>query len=36
MRDFLNAAFPWIFGGFAIAIILSYGNSKKKTQDNKE
>lgn len=30
MRDFLNAAFPWVFGGFAIAIILSYGNSKKK------
>lgn len=36
MGDFLNAAFPWIAGGIAIAIILTYGNSKKKKQDNKE
>jgi hypothetical protein len=35
MRDFFNAAFPWVAGGVAIAIILSYGNSKKKKQDNK-
>lgn len=35
MRDFFNAAFPWIAGGIAIAIILAYGNSKKKKQDNK-
>jgi predicted ferric reductase len=36
MKDFLNAAFPWIAGGIGIAIILTYGNSKKKPQDNKE
>jgi hypothetical protein len=31
MKDFLNAAFPWIAGGIGIAIILTYGNSKKKS-----
>lgn len=36
MGDFLRAAFPWVAGGTAIAIILAYGNSKKKSQENKE
>lgn len=36
MRDFLNAAFPWVDGGLAVAIILAYGNSKKKMQNNKK
>jgi hypothetical protein len=35
MREFFNAAFPWVAGGFALAIILTYGNSKKKKQDDK-
>lgn len=36
MVEFLQAAYPWIAGGLAIAIILAYGNSRKKKQDNKE
>lgn len=36
MGDFFNAAFPWIVGGIAIAIILTYGNSKRKEQNDKE
>jgi hypothetical protein len=36
MGDFFNAAFPWIAMGFAVAIILTYINSKKKKQDDKE
>lgn len=30
LGDFLNSAFLWVAGGIAIAIILTYGNSKKK------
>jgi hypothetical protein len=36
MADFVNAAFPWIAMGFAVAIVLTYRNSKEKMQDNKE
>jgi hypothetical protein len=28
--DFLKASFPWVAGGAVIAIILTYGKSKKK------
>lgn len=35
MSDFLIAAFPWVAGGTVIAILLTYGNTKKKKQDNK-
>lgn len=28
--DFINTAFPWVVGGIAIAIIMTYGNRKKK------
>lgn len=36
MADFCKAAFPWIAGGIAIAIILAYGNSKDKMKNNKK
>jgi len=35
MRDFFSAAFPWIAAGCAIAIILAYGNSKTKKDNDK-
>lgn len=36
MVDFAKAAFPWVAGGIAIAIILAYGSSKQKKQDDKK
>ena len=36
MADFASTAFPWIALGIAVAIILSYMNSKEKRQDNKQ
>jgi hypothetical protein len=30
--DFINAAFPWVAGGIAIAIIITYGNLKKEKE----
>lgn len=36
MRDFFNAAFPWIAGGIAVAVILTYGNSKKKRKSDND
>lgn len=35
MEDFLSAAFPWVATGFAIAIILTYSDSKTKKQNDK-
>lgn len=32
MVDFVKSAFPWVVGGIAIAIILTYRNSKMKKQ----
>jgi hypothetical protein len=36
MGDFFNAAFPWIAMGVSIAIIITYINSKKKTNNEEE
>ncbi len=36
MADFLNAAFPWIVIGLAVAIFISYRSSKEKKQYKKE
>lgn len=32
MRDFFNAAFPWIIMGLVVAIVVGYMSSKKKIQ----
>jgi hypothetical protein len=34
--DFFRAAFPWIAGGIAVAIILVYGKSKRDMKNNKK
>lgn len=36
MADFLNAAFPWIAIGLAVAIIVSYMRSKDSKQAKEE
>jgi lipoprotein signal peptidase len=36
MGDFFNAAFPWIAIGVAVAIILTYMDSKKKKHEDKK
>lgn len=36
MGDFLNAVFPWVALGIAVAIILTYMNSKRKKQEDKK
>lgn len=35
MGDFFSAAFPWVALGFAIAITLTYMDSKTKKQNDK-
>jgi hypothetical protein len=35
ISDFFNAAFPWIAGGIALAIIITYGDKKNKKQIDK-
>lgn len=34
MVDFFKAAFPWIAGGIAVAVILAYGSQKDSEKDN--
>ncbi len=36
MIEFFNAAFPWVAFGLAIAVVLTYKNSKNKTNDEKK
>ena len=36
MSDFVAAAFPWVAFGIAIAVILTYMNSKNKTKEHKK
>lgn len=36
MRDFFNAAFPWIIMGLVVAIAVGYMSSKKKIQYSKK
>lgn len=35
MRDFIGAAFPWGVFGIAMAVILTYINSKNKAKEEK-
>jgi len=36
VADFCKAALPWVAGGIAVAVILTFGNSKRKIQNNKK
>lgn len=32
MKDFINAALPWVAFGVAIAVVLTYRNNKNKRE----
>ena len=36
MADFASAAFPWVAMGLAVAVVLTYRNSKEKMQEKKK
>ncbi len=36
MSDFVNAAFPWVAMGLAVAVIITYMNSRNQTKNKKK